>query len=473
MSRIAALACAVAVVISTAPAPATAARSGRGGHAFPGAVPDGRPPAAAASLIKEVSAARLRADVDRLAGFGTRHTLSDTVSETRGIGAARRWILDSFAAAAREHRPADLPPARIAFDAHTQEPDGRRITRPAEIVNVVAELPGARPEAAHRRIYVIGHYDSRASDPLDPESDAPGANDDGSGTALVMELFRVLCRKPHDATLVFMATAGEEQGLYGARLHAQAAAAAGDQIQAVLSNDIVGDPTGPAGRMHRDRIRVFSEGLPRGADEDERRRLLSLAGESDSPSRQLARFIAEVAAWHRSDVAPMLVFRADRFLRGGDHTAFNEIGVPAVRFTEVEENYDHQHQDVREENGVQYGDLPGYVDAAYLAGVARVNGAALVHVANAPSPPGDVRIVTAELGNDTELRWTASPEADVAGYEVVWRATTSPTWEASTDVGKVTARVLDRSKDNFYFGVRAYDADGYRSPVVFAGAARE
>lgn len=450
-----------------------------GQSASPSVTPATPPPAEVTGMLKEISPERLIGTVERLAAFGTRHTLSDTESDTRGIGAARRWILaqfESYAEEAAEHATAegvDLPPLEASLDRHVQPPDGRRIPQETEIVNVMAVLPGALPEARDRHYYVIGHYDSRASDVMDAEIEAPGANDDASGVALLMELARVMSKRRHDATLVFVATAGEEQGLYGARLHARAAREAGRDVAAVLSNDVVGDPTSPLGDPIPDRVRVFSPALPRVLSPDELRRIRTLGAELDSPSRQLARYVREVAHWHGTEVQPMLVFRTDRFLRGGDHTAFTEEGFTAVRFTEVDENYTRQHQDVREEGGVSYGDVAEHVDADYLAGVTRLNGAVLAHLANAPSPPGNPRIVIAGLANDTTLRWEASPESDVAGYEVVWRETAQPFWQHAKDVGKVKEVTLPLSKDNHFFGLRAYDAEGYRSPVVFAGAGRE
>ncbi|MEZ6318463.1 MAG: M28 family metallopeptidase [Phycisphaerales bacterium] len=334
------------------------------------------------------------------------------------------------------------------------------------------------PEARGRLYYVIGHYDSRASDPNDATTDAPGANDDGSGTAVCLELASVLARERLDSTVVLMTTAGEEQGLLGARRHAAAAAQAGLDVRGVLSNDIVGDPTGPGGRSARHLVRLYSEGLSAQLASDERsllalRTVRSLSAEGDGPSRQLARTIADVAGKHDLPVKPWVMHRPDRFLRGGDHTGFNEAGFAAVRLVEVYENYDHQHQDPRTEGGVVYGDLPEYVDAGYLADVARLNAAAIVHLANAPSVPADARIIVADLTNDTTLRWSASPEPDVAGYEVVWRDTASATWDHAKDVGNVTEATIDLSKDNWFFGVRAYDRDGYRSPVAFPIAARE
>ncbi|MCH7792985.1 MAG: M28 family metallopeptidase [Planctomycetes bacterium] len=430
------------------------------------------PPAQATRVMARITAESIHGHVVHLANFGTRHTLSETESQTRGIGAARRWIkarFEGFSADGGETLD-------VSFERFEQSPM-RRVPEAAELVNVVAVLPGSMPEAAGRLYYVIGHYDSRNGDGMDAQGDAPGANDDGSGTAVVLELARVLAGERLDATVVFMATAGEEQGLLGARHHAAQALARGADIRGVLSNDIVGDPSGPAladgtAREARGLIRVMSEGIPRDGSAEELGRIRSLSGESDSVSRQLARFIAEVAELHGTSVRPMLVFRPDRFLRGGDHTAFNQHGYAAVRFTEVYEDYSRQHQDITEVDGRAYGDVAEYVDAGYLADVARLNAAAIVHLANAPSVPGNARIITARLSNDTTLRWEASPEPDTAGYEIVWRETTSPVWTDSVDVGNVTEYTIELSKDNHFFGVRAYDGEGYKSPVAFPVAAR-
>ncbi|HWM88295.1 MAG TPA: M28 family peptidase [Kofleriaceae bacterium] len=468
LTPLALAACSSGSAATRAPAPAAAAAAESA--ASTGAVPPGSPPAAVTEMLGEISAERVKQDVVALAGFGTRHTLSDTESPTRGIGAARNWIKAEMERGAAASKGSAMA---VSFDSHKVEPDGKRVTRTVDVVNVVAVLPGTMPQAAGRRYYVIGHYDSRRSDPLDATGDSPGANDDASGTAVVIELSRVLAARKLDATLVFMATAGEEQGLLGAKGHAAAARAAGIDIRGVLSNDIVGDPTAPSGAVHRDRIRVFSEALPEQATPEALVELRRLAAESDSPSRQLARYVAEVAAWHDLEVQAQPIFRHDRFLRGGDHSAFNSSGYPAVRFTVVEEHYNRQHQDVRSEGGVAYGDLPAHVDGAYLAGVAQVNGAALMHLANAPSTPADARIITAELANDTTLRWSASPEPDVAGYEVLWRETTSPFWQHRRDVGATTEVRLPMSKDNWFFAVRAYDKEGYRSPAAFPRAAEK
>jgi len=435
-------------------------------------------PATPKQISTAISQDYIRATIDKLPTFGTRHSLSDAASPTRGIGAARAWIkteFESFNAATSGGGPGKL---QVSFEDF-QPPVGGRVARPTAFVNVVAVLPGTlTPE---RRYYVVGHYDSMPSDVMDPNSEAPGANDDGSGTAAVMAIARALAHKPQESTIVFLCTVGEEQGLIGAKYHAESAAGRKEDIRAVLSNDIVGDPWGPGGDKSmttKHLIRVFSEGIPRSPSAQALANIRNLGAESDSPSRQLARYIAEIAQQENTAVKPMLVFRPDRFLRGGDHSAFNEAGFTAVRFTEVHEDYRHQHQTPRLEKDadgkdVQYGDLAEHVDAEYLANVTRLNAAVLVHLANAPSSPTRARIVTAKLEYNTTLRWDPSPEPDVAGYEVVWRDTTSPTWTNSKDVGLTTSATINESKDNVFFGVRAYDKDGYRSPVSFPTAARD
>ncbi len=432
--------------------------------------------------IAKVEAARLIDHVEMLTTFGTRHTLSETESEFRGIGAARRWVHKAFEESIAGHgKPEDIAPF-VSFDAHTVEPDGRRIPETVEIVNVLCTIPGSNPESAGRLYYVLAHLDSRASGALDATSDAPGANDDASGVAALIELARVLSKESLHSTIVLMATSGEEQGLFGARLHAEDLLASGADVRGVLNNDTVGDPTGVGDVDGSEEVRIFSEGLGLDLvnldDPDQLKaalyKLRSTGSESDSPSRQLARYINFIGKLHGElPVKPKLIFRPDRFLRGGDHTPFNQLGFPAVRFCEVYENYDHQHQDVRIEDGVQFGDLADFVDAHYLAGVTKLNAAVLVHLANAPSSPSNARIITADLTNDTTLRWEASPESDTAGYEVLWRATTDYDWKKIKDVGNTTEATIDLSKDNWIFAVRAYDKDGYRSPATYPTPSRE
>lgn len=424
-------------------------------------------------VMRHVDDGRAMASVEALASFGTRHTLSDTTSETRGIGAARRWLKAEFDALG--------PNITAHFETFTV-PKMPRLPDGAELVNVVAVMPGGMPEAAGRAYYVVGHYDTINGDRMDPTRDAPGANDDASGTVVVLECAKALAAglagRKLDATVVFLCTAGEEQGLVGAKYHADTVAARKPyEILGVLSNDIVGDPSvafvpvagdGPDAATI---VRVFSEGVPRNPGAEQLATIRQLGAESDAPSRQLARFVAYVAARERTAIRPMLVFRPDRFLRGGDHSAFNEAGFTAVRFSVPAEDYSRQHVDVTERDGKPYGDVPRFVSGAYVGNVARLNAAALVHLANAPRPPGNVRMVTAQLETGTTIRWEGVPEPDVAGYEVVWRLTTSPDWEGAIDAGLATEWKTPASKDNYFFGVRAYDREGYRSPAAFAGAA--
>ncbi len=442
--------------------------------------PEGPPPAAAQGAAAQVNPQNAKAIVEKLASFGTRHTLSETESEERGIGAARRWIKATLEEYAKAGAPGNGMRVELEeFDA----PPSARLPEGAKVVNVVAVLPGTMPVeegAVRRAYYVVAHYDSRNAEAMDAKGDAPGANDDASGVAVVMECARVLAsRGALEQTVVFLCTAGEEEGLIGAKYHAENVATAKPyMIGGVLNNDIVGDPSSSPdaegkSRETRDRIRVFSEALPRTAGAAEYARLRATAAEGDSPSRQLARLVSDVAVWHDLPVKPTLIFRQDRFMRGGDHVAFNEAGFAAVRLTEVDEVYDRQHVGITEKDGKPYGDLPEFVDEEYLGNVVKLNVAAIVHLASAPSAPTEVRIITAELGNDTLLRWAPSPEPDIAGYEVVWRETTSPVWQHAQNVGNFTEARLPIGKDDVFFGVRAYDKDGFRSPVVFPGVARE
>lgn len=429
-------------------------------------------PTLSEEVIRSVSDERAKASVVTLAGFGTRHTLSDTTSETRGIGAARRWLKAELEKCGEG--------VETSFETFNV-PKMPRLPEGAELVNVVGILRGSMPEAAGRAYYVVGHYDTINSDRMDPTADAPGANDDASGTAVVLECARALVGRKLDATIVFLCTAGEEQGLVGAKFHADTVAATKPyEILGVLSNDIVGDPSvayylpGPksgSGPEPRTFVRVFSEGVPRNPSAEQLATIRQMGAESDSASRQLARFVAYVARRERTAIQPMMVFRPDRFLRGGDHSAFNEAGFTAVRFSVPAEDYTRQHVHVTEKDGKPYGDVPEFVDGTYVANVARLNAASLLHLANAPRSPGNVRMVTAQLETGTTLRWEKCPEPDTAGYEVVWRQTTMPDWEESVDVGDTTEWKTPASKDNFFFGVRSYDREGYRSPVTAAGAA--
>jgi hypothetical protein len=349
------------------------------------------------------------------------------------------------------------------------QPVSPRVPTPTPITNVVATLRGTQPESADRYYVVSGHYDSRCSDPLDAVCDAPGADDDASGVSAVLELARVMARREWDATIVFMAVAGEEQGLYGSTYFAEQAKQRGLNIQGMFTNDIVGSSLGGNGVRDPFTVRVFAQGAWPDETPEEAELRASLGGENDSPPRQLARFVKEQGENRATGMRRVrIINRLDRFLRGGDHRPFIERRYPAVRFTEPNEDFRHQHQDVRVEDGTVFGDLPEFVDFRYTARVAKVNGAALAGLASAPQAPSDVKIVAGELTYDTELEWAANRESDLAGYEVVWRDTTAPDWTDARRVGDVTRVTLENiSKDDLVFGVRAIDDDGNRSPVAF------
>ena len=416
-----------------------------------------------ARLVRDVSPARLEATVRTLAGFGTRHSLSSPDDPERGIGAARRYIkaaLDRCAAATGARLD-------VAFDTFVQQPTAR-IPQAVPMVNVVATLEGSDPSAKARTLVVSGHYDSMCGNVLNAECDAPGANDDASGTAVVMELACVFARSRFPATLVFMAVAGEEQGLLGAAHWARAAHDRGVNVEAMITNDIVGNARDETGRRDATTLRLFAEGVP--ADRqvtEEWQQRLATGGENDSPARELARTIRDAALRYVPEMTVKVVYRRDRYLRGGDHIPFLEQGFAAVRFTEAHEDFRHQHQDVRMVDGVQFGDLPEFVDFAYLTQVARVNAAALASLAAAPSPPVGVRIETARLENQTTLSWRANPENDIAGYEIVWRDTMAPFWQGAEFVGNVTRAIVPLSKDDYLFSVRAVGSGGQRSMATY------
>jgi hypothetical protein len=426
-------------------------------------IPSSADPKIAAAL-QQISAQRIQSNIEKLVSFGTRSTLSaqddGAIKAGRGIGAAREWIQSEFERYAKDCGGC----LDVRTDSFTQEP-ADRIPNSIEITNVYAVLKGTDAANAKRIVLVTGHYDSRNSDTLDVSGDAPGANDDASGTAVSLECARVLSKMKFPATIIFLTVAGEEQGLNGSRHFAKIAKDQGWNIEAVLNNDIVGGDKSP--EQDRSVVRVFSEGLPSTATEPDLKRIRGLGGESDSASRQLARYIAETDRSYSVDVKPMLIFRLDRYLRGGDHSAFNQQGFAAVRFTEYREDFHHQHQNVRTENGIEYGDSLKFVDYDYVANIARLNAATLASLASAPAPPANVHLLTKNLENDSTLTWDASPGGLATGYEILWRATSSPEWEHSQNFGNVTRASVKLSKDNVIFAVRAIDAAGHGSlPIV-------
>jgi hypothetical protein len=415
-----------------------------------------------ADIVREIDASNVEVTIRKLVSFGTRNTLSEQNDPKRGIGAARDWLYAEFLKAAEASN------GRMTVEKQSYEQQkAARVPQPTIITNVVATLKGTQPASTDRIYVVSGHYDSMCSTPVDAKCDAPGANDDASGTAAVLEMARVMAKHEFDATIVFMAVAGEEQSLLGSTHFAEQAKQKNWDIEGMFTNDIVGNTLGGNGLRDRGTVRVFSEGVPSNETPAEATTRRSVGGENDSASRQLARFIKEVSERAVPQMKVMLVYRRDRYGRGGDHIPFLERGYPAVRFTEMNEEFRHQHQNVRVENGVQYGDLPEFVDFAYVANVARVNAAALAALALAPAKPKGVTIQS-RLSNDTDLKWEANKEPDLAGYEIVWRETTSAVWTNSRPVGNVTAfSMKNMSKDNFFFGVRAIDKDGNRSPVTY------
>lgn len=411
---------------------------------------------AIAAVVARVSAERLKANDSKLVGFGTRSTFSEGQGAKRGVFAARAWIADQFRECARESHGR----MTVEYDSHIQKADGKRVPRDVEISSVIATLKGDEPGG---RTYVMSsHYDSRNSDNADSTLDAPGADDNGSGTSAVLEAARVMAGLPVHATVIFATYDSEEQGLFGSAHHATALKTAGVDVQGDLNNDIVGASVGDQGEKNPDRVRIFSEAIAAGADPA---KVNSIGNENDSPSRELARFAQETGDRYQTDFHGDLIFRADRFLRGGDHESFNAAGFAAIRFTEPVETFAHQHQTVRTENGIEYGDLQKYMDFDYLARVTRYNVSVLASLAMGPGRPASASILTKELDNRTQLTWTTVPGA--ASYEVVRRKTTDSVWTEVTDVGNVTAITLPWSKDNWLFAVRAVDAQGHRGVPAF------
>jgi len=420
-------------------------------------------------IIKDVSPQRIQQVDEKLVSFGTRHTLSvnnpGASTSAQGIVAARNWIKSEF-----ERISSDCNGClEVKTDTFIEQPKGPkdRITQPTEIQNVYAILKGADPAQAKRIYLVTGHYDSRNTDPQNSTDPAPGANDDGSGTTVSLECARVLSKHKFPATVIFLTVAGEEQGLNGSTHFAKMAKEQGWQLEGVLNNDIVGGNRTPGDTAQNSNwVRVFSEGIPAAASEADIRRLRNLGGESDSASRELARYIDSVSeTYDFGAFTPKLIFRRDRYLRGGDHTAFNEQGFAAVRFTEYREDFNHQHQTLRTENGIEYGDLLKFVDFDYVANVARLNAATLASLASSPAPPGEVHILTKGLENDSKIEWKPAPGA--TAYEVLWRKTTDADFAEENLLRTSEPKVdLPDSKDNVIFGVRSVDAKGHRSLIV-------
>jgi hypothetical protein len=413
-------------------------------------------------IIRGISPDSIKSDIHTLVSFKTRHTLSDTTSDSTGIGAARRWIYHKMKSYSKQSGGR----LQVQYMGYLQQPR-RRVDKPTRVVDVVAKLPGTQRQAKNRIYVVSGHYDTRVNDIMDDSSYAPGADDDGSGTAAVMEMARVMSQYKFDATLIFMAVAGEEQGLLGSTYFAKQVKKHHKNIAGMFNNDMVGQGKNRAGKEAKS-VRVFTRGIPaRDTLSRYDRILLRTGGQNDTPSRELGRFIHGIAHKYTPNFKVNLMYRTDRYLRGGDHLPFLKRGYTAVRFTEAYENFHHQHQYVRKENGIQYGDLPRFVSYHYITNVARVNTASLAMLANAPARPQDVRIVIHGLSNNTTIRWKANQEPDLKGYIVVWRSTHAPYWQHQKFVGDSTKVTLQVSKDDYLFGVRAVDTLGYYSPAVY------
>ncbi len=401
-------------------------------------------------------------DIETLAGFGTRNTLSDTTSDHRGIGAARRWIKQEFDKISAECGGClEVFYQRTLLEAGTN----RRITKDVWIVNVIAIQRGT--EHPNRYVVMSGDIDSRASDASDGETDAPGANDNASGMAGTLEAARMLTSYSFPSSIVYAGLSGEEQGLFGGKHLAQKALDEGWDITAVLNNDMIGNIEGIDGVIDNTSFRIFSEAIPVGLEDVDHRRRRVYGGEVDGPSRQLARYIANLTRTYFVNLDPMLIYRLDRFGRGGHHRPFNDAGFPGVRIMETHENYYRQHQDIRTENGIDYGDVVSGVNAEYAASLTAVNAVALASLAMAPPAPSIVRIGGA-VSPSTRLEWEPVEHESLAGYKVYWRKTTDAEWSMSRFVGDVSSFVLANIViDNFLFGVSAVDDNGTESVVVF------
>jgi hypothetical protein len=414
------------------------------------------------SMIKEINADSLKANMYKLVSFGTRNTLSTQGNATRGIGAARRWILSRF----NEYAKQSEGRLTAFIDTVTYISDGKRVNRPINLGNVVATLKGTDPND-HRIFIMSGHMDNMRTSVMDSVGDAPGANDDGSGTVAVMECARVMSKHKFPATIIFVTVAGEEQGLLGAYFMAKKAKKENWAIEAVLNNDIMGsNNSNETNIIENTKVRVFSEGLSVTDTGKVAMQIRSLGLENDGRSRQLARYIKEIGERYIDNMQIVMIYRNDRFLRGGDHTSFVENGFAAVRFTEMNENFTRQHQDVRNENGIAYGDLPEHIDFEYLRKNSGINLANLSNLAKAPPIPEEVKIDVKKLSNTTFLYWKAPKTGNAKGYYILMRETTSPVWQKKIYTEALEAR-LPYSKDNYFFAVQSVNEFGNESlPVI-------
>ena len=417
-----------------------------------------------AKMVSEVSADSLKSYIGTLVSFGTRNTLSTQTNPKKGIGAARIWMLKKFNEFAKNSE------GRLTafIDTTTIEPNGRRVDVPVVLGNVMATLKGTDPN--DNRIFIIsGHLDTRRTDVMDRTGDAPGANDDGSGTAAVIECARIISQHAFSATVIFVAVSGEEQGLLGSTFMADKAKKENWNVEGVFNNDIIGsNNSNETNIINNTKVRIFSEGIPTTANEKDIARIRALGLENDSKSRELARYVKEIGERYVDNLDVVMVYRTDRFLRGGDHLPYLKNGFTAVRITEMNENFTRQHQDVRVENGIQYGDLPEFVDYEYLRKNTSLNLANLANLAKAPSVPEEVKIEVKNLSNSSALSWMAPKSGKVKGYYILMRETTSPVWQTKifTFENKIT---LPYSKDNYFFAVQSVNESGNESLPVIPG----
>jgi Peptidase family M28 len=418
-------------------------------------------------MVREISADSLRSYINQMVSFGTRHTLSSTTDPKTGIGAARLWVVQKF----NEFAKASGGRLTALVDTITIAADGKRVDAPTNLGNAMATLKGTDPN--DNRIFIIsGHLDSRVTDIANRKSDAPGANDDGSGVAAVLECARIMSKESFPATIIFVAVSGEEQGLLGADYLAGKARTGNWNIEAVLNNDIMGaNNSNETNIIDNTRVRVFSEGLPAFELDKAASNIRNTGLENDGRSRQLARYVKETGERYVDHLEVVMVYRNDRFLRGGDHTPFVNRGFTAVRITEMNENYNHQHQDVRTEKGIEYGDLAKFMDFEYLRKNTGVNLATLANLAKAPAMPQEVKIDVKGLSNSSSLFWKAPKTGSVKGYFVLLRETTSAIWQKKFFTTETSLK-LPYSKDNYFFAVQSVSAEGNESLPVVPGLGR-
>jgi hypothetical protein len=418
-------------------------------------------------MVKQVSPDSLRSYILKMVSFGTRSTLSTTTDKKKGIGAAREWVVEKF----REFAAGSNGRMTAFVDTTTIPADGRRIDQPINLGNAMAILKGTDPN--DDRIYLIsGHLDSRVSDVMNRTADAPGANDDGSGVAAVIECARIMSRHSFPATVIFVAVSGEEQSLYGSGYLADKAKKQNWNIDAMLNNDIMGsNNSNETNIIDNTRLRVFSEAYSVLDTGRAFSNIRNLGLENDGRARQLARYVKETGERYVDNMEIIMVYRNDRYLRGGDHTPFVQKGYAAVRLTEMNENYNHQHQDLRTEKGIVYGDLPEFMDFEYLRKNTAVNLSTLANLAKAPSVPLEVKIDVRNLSNSSTLNWKGPKSGKPKGYYLLMRETTSPVWQKKIFTSE-TSITLPYSKDNYFFAVQAVSASDNESLPVIPTAAR-